>query len=94
MSNNLIIENLKNKIKSCENNFIFNAKIIANAKKNSIEELPDEEYKIRVTQIPQDGKANKEIIKFLSEILDIPKSKIEIIKGELSHHKTISISKQ
>lgn len=92
MSDKVIIENLKNKIKNCEKDFIFNAKIIANARKNSIEET-SEGYKIKVTQIPQDGKANKEIIKFLSDILDISKTKITISKGEFSNHKTIVIEK-
>ena len=92
MSNDLIIENLKKKIKNSEDSFQLNAKIIANSKKNSIEET-DEGYKIKVTQIAQDGKANKEIIKFLSDILNIPKTKITISRGEFSNHKTIMIKK-
>ncbi len=93
MSYDLIIENLKKEIENSLSGLIINAKIITNAKKNSIEKMTDDVYKIKVTQIAVDGKANICIINFLSDILDVPKSKIKILKGEKSNHKTILINK-
>ncbi|WP_339052556.1 DUF167 domain-containing protein [Candidatus Lariskella endosymbiont of Epinotia ramella] len=71
-------------------------KVIPNAKQNKIEILSaaDDEIlhiKVKVTAQATDGKANVALIKLLSEYFDIPKSYIEIIKGELSRNKLLKI---
>ena len=38
---------------------------------------------------PEDGKANKELIQFLSKLTKTPQSSITIIKGELSRSKVL-----
>ncbi len=53
--------------------------------------LDDGTIKIRLTAPPVKGKANKALIKYLSEILEVPASWIEIIAGQNSHDKLISI---
>lgn len=50
--------------------------------------------KISVISVPEKGKANKELIKFLSKELGVSKSDIEIISGETGHFKKIIIKKQ
>lgn len=58
-----------------------------------INDEKDQEYlKIHLAALPEDGKANKELIKFLAELLKIPKSKIEIIRGEISRTKMVKVS--
>ena len=47
--------------------------------------------KVRVKAVPEKGKANKELIEFLAKWLKIPKTAIELIKGEASRHKTFSL---
>lgn len=49
---------------------------------------------VRIKAPPVDGKANRELIEYLSEVFGIPKSGMEIIRGESSKFKTISISDQ
>lgn len=56
-----------------------------------IEVLSDLTVKIRLTAPPVEGKANKALIEFLSDVLDIPKSKIEIVAGETGRDKIVSI---
>lgn len=68
----------------------FRIKVSANASLNSIE-FCDDIVKIKVKARAIEGKANKAIIEFLSEELEIPKSKIKIVNGEKSSIKTISI---
>jgi uncharacterized protein (TIGR00251 family) len=46
---------------------------------------------IRVHAPAQEGKANKAVVEFLSETMDIPKSYIEIIGGLTSANKRVSI---
>ncbi|WP_413289930.1 DUF167 domain-containing protein [Bdellovibrio sp. HCB337] len=47
--------------------------------------------KIKITAPPVDGKANAELVDFLSEILGIPKRQIEILKGETGRNKSVEI---
>ncbi len=56
-----------------------------------IDEKNQEYLKIKVAEVPEDGKANEELIKFLSKLLKIPKSKIEMIRGETSRIKVVRI---
>jgi len=89
MSNELDIE----KIKNSKEDITINVKVIANAKQNSIEFLDDNSIKLRISKIAVDGKANKEIIEYLSDIFDRRKNDIQILKGEKSSHKVILIKK-
>lgn len=47
--------------------------------------------KINVTAVPEKGKANKELLEFLSKYLKISKSSMEIVSGELDHWKKVVI---
>ncbi len=47
--------------------------------------------RISIISVPEKGKANKELIKFLSKELDVTKSDIEIISGETNHFKKLQI---
>lgn len=47
--------------------------------------------KIKIHAPPVDGKANEEIIRFLAKILEIPKARIEILKGETFKLKKVLI---
>ena len=66
-------------------------KISANAKKNSIETEGDK-IKLKISKPAVDGKANKEIISFLSNILNLPKNNIKILSGEKSSFKMLLIT--
>lgn len=71
-------------------------KITPNAKKNECVGWEDDPragrvLKVRVAAPPVEGKANKAIIAFLSDLLDIPKSKIDILKGETGRLKTLDL---
>ena len=83
------IEDLKNLI-STDKSVKFKVKAIAGAKVNQIEFL-DEYVKIKIRQRALEGKANKAITEYLSDILNIPKTKISIITGQTSSIKTIEI---
>ncbi len=48
--------------------------------------------KVGVAAPPVDGKANKELVKYLSKCLKIPKSDITISSGLQSRRKTLTIA--
>lgn len=66
-------------------------KVTAGAKSNSFKK-ENGLYYIRIMAKAIDGKANKSIIEFLSKELNLKKKDIEIIRGEKSSKKIISIN--
>lgn len=48
--------------------------------------------RVSVTAVPEKGKANAALIKFLSKSWRLPKSTFSIISGELSRYKALKIS--
>lgn len=61
------------------------------ASKNEVIGDHNGELKIKLTAPPVDGKANSELIAFLSDILNIPKRQIHLTKGETGRHKTVEV---
>jgi|TARA_B100001964_G_C14043713_1_gene513800 hypothetical protein len=47
--------------------------------------------RVDVTVAPEDGKANKQVVKLLARELSLPKSALVIVRGQTSREKTISI---
>ena len=66
----------------------ISVKVIPNSSVNSVT-VDGAVIKVKLTAQPIEGKANKALIEFLSKTFKIPKSKIEILKGESSKEKTI-----
>jgi len=73
-----------------EQKYKFKIKVVANSKNNSIE-FCDEFIKIKIKERAIEGRANKAIIEYLSDILPYSKSQISILNGEKSSIKTIQI---
>ncbi|MDO6993436.1 DUF167 domain-containing protein [Brachyspira innocens] len=66
-------------------------KVTAGAKSNSFK-FENGAYSIRIMAKAIDGKANKAIIEFLADELNIKKKDINILKGEKSSKKIIAIN--
>src|SRR5258708_39279698 len=56
-----------------------------------VEVLDDGTVKVHLAAPPVDGEANEQLIGFLSEVLSIPKSRIEIVAGATGRDKLISV---
>ncbi len=76
-------------LKEKESGIILYVHIVPNAKKSEIIGEYSGRLKIKISSPPVDGAANKEIKKFFSKLLNLSKSKIEIISGEKSKDKAI-----
>jgi len=84
--------------KKLKNKNYLRIKVIPNSSNNEIKEIMtddsgEETIKIKIKAAPEKGKANTELIKFLSKELDIKRSKISIISGKTDRIKLIKISK-
>ena len=78
-------------IKNTENGLLAKFKIVPNSSKNEL--IIEEEYiKVKITAQPIENKANKALIEYLSKLLKLAKSNIEIVKGETSREKTLFFS--
>ncbi len=62
-----------------------------NAPMSSIIGEHDGRLKIKIKAPPIDGEANEELIRFLSEILKVSKSKIHLLQGVSSRQKNILV---
>ena len=56
-----------------------------------IETMEDGTWKIRLKAVPEKGKANEELIKYLSKLLEVPKSSVSIVSGSTDRTKLIKI---
>jgi uncharacterized protein len=65
-----------------------------NSCKNSVEGLYNDRIKIKVCSPPQEGKANRELIGFISKETGVSKKNIRIVSGERSNLKEIEIIKK
>lgn len=65
-------------------------KVITNASKREIKKEGNI-YRVKLRTQPIEGKANKELIEYLSEIFGVKKSEIKILKGEKDKRKVVYI---
>lgn len=67
-------------------------KVSANAGISEFKKLKTEEYlEVRIAAVRDKGKANEALIAYLSSILKIPKSHIEILSGSTAPRKRVKI---
>ena len=68
-------------------------RVTPRASKNEIVEvLNDGTIKVHLTAPPVEGKANEALLKFMSEVLDVPLSCLDIVAGAGGRDKLISVT--
>jgi uncharacterized protein (TIGR00251 family) len=70
---------------------ILTVKVIPRARKNEIAGYENGLLKVRLQAVPEKGKANEELIAFLAEELDLPKSSMTLVRGQTSRIKHLKI---
>ncbi len=66
-------------------------KVIPSSSRNQVIGFQNEVWRIKIAAPADKGKANKELIDFLSKTLSLKKDAITILRGLTSHDKLISI---
>lgn len=67
-------------------------RITPRASRNEIREILDDgTVKIRITAAPVEGQANQALIEFLSSVLGVPKTKLEIVAGQSGRDKIVAV---
>ncbi len=86
-----ILENLQNQLLA-HKEVVFPIKVRPNAAKTEFKSMMDDgTIKMNVAAVPEDGKANKELIRFLSKSFDVETANIEILLGQTSPLKRVRI---
>lgn len=75
-------------LKTVENGILLKIRISPNSAKNQMI-LSDEVLKLKITAQPIENKANKAVVEYLSKLFKVPKTSIEIVKGDTSKDKTL-----
>lgn len=65
--------------------------ITPNAKKSEVIGVLDDALKLRLQAQPIEGKANEALIRYLANMLDVPKSVVSITHGHTSKRKIIEV---
>ena len=68
----------------------FNVRVTPRAKQNKVVDA-DGVLRVYTTVAPENGRANSAVIELLSDYFDIPKSRINIIKGLTARDKVVTI---
>lgn len=72
------------------NNGFLEVKVITRSSENKIF-FDNNIWKIKVNEVPENGKANKVIVELIHKELNVPKGSIKIIKGSATSHKILKI---
>ena len=65
--------------------------VYPNAIRNEVMGFTDGVLRVKVSAPPSKGKANRELITFLSRLLGVGKDSINIIKGHTTRNKVVAI---
>ena len=71
---------------------VFRVKAAPNAGKNALAGEFNGMLRVKIAAAPERGRANAELVSYLSGLLKISKSRVVVIKGETSREKTMAIS--
>jgi uncharacterized protein (TIGR00251 family) len=70
----------------------FKVHVQPGSSRNQVLGLHGDALKLKLTAPPVEGKANIACVEFLSEVLGMPKTSLEIVSGHSSRRKQIRIS--
>jgi uncharacterized protein len=78
--------------KSTPDGVILPVKLTPKSSRDEIIGWENGELRVRISAVPEKGQANAHLIKFLSKVFKVPKSRISILQGETSRHKVLLLT--
>ncbi|OGC84876.1 hypothetical protein A3F55_00125 [Candidatus Adlerbacteria bacterium RIFCSPHIGHO2_12_FULL_53_18] len=70
----------------------ISVKVAAGAKREAIEALKNNRFKISVKQKPEHGAANKRVVELVAAHFGVPVKKVRIIKGHKTPSKILDVA--
>jgi len=71
---------------------ILKVKVTPGSSRNSVSQPTEDRLAVKLTSPPIEGKANKQLVKFLSKKLGISPSSISIVRGMTSRDKVLFVA--
>lgn len=69
----------------------IHVRVTPKASRNKVDWAVDH-FRVYVTTVPENGKATAAVIKLLAKSLGVPKSTLELVRGETSRDKVFRVS--
>ena len=66
--------------------------LVPRASSSSVEGTHGDALTVRLDAPPVDGKANRALVEFVAERLEIPRSAVVLVRGETSRAKTLQVT--
>jgi uncharacterized protein (TIGR00251 family) len=70
---------------------LLSLKVQPRASRDKIGEPLGAELRVKVTAPPVDSAANEAVIRLLAETLDVPRNRLELVRGGTSRHKIVKV---
>jgi uncharacterized protein len=70
---------------------LLTVKVQPRAKAPGVEKLGEGVFRVRVVAAPEKGRANKEVAERLAEYLNVPPSRLILVRGASSSHKKFKL---
>jgi len=71
---------------------VLTLKVIPRSSVNAVAGLQADALKIKVTAPPVDSAANAEVVRFLAEVLEVPRGAVQLLRGATSRHKQVRVT--
>ncbi len=89
-----MIDSLRERLRT-EGEITFRVKVRSQASVSRFRgPLGEDTFKLDIAAIPENGKANEELVRFLAETFEVSKSSVEIVTGETGRVKIIRLSSE
>ena len=70
---------------------LLSVRVHPSARRAKLEELGPREFKVHVTAPPDKGRANQEVLEALASYLEIPVSRLRLVRGAASKNKLVAV---
>lgn len=70
----------------------LSVQVAPNAKKTEVAGVVEDALKIRLHAQPIEGRANDALVRYLADVLDVPRSAVTITHGASSKRKTVAVT--
>lgn len=71
----------------------ISVKVKPNSKLTQVEKISDAEFVVRVKEPPVEGRANEAVIRALAEHFNLPKTKVQLLRGASGKTKLFEIAR-
>ena len=71
---------------------VINCLATPRASRNALTAWHDNRLKVALAAPPVDGEANKTLVKFMAEVLQVPKSSVSVASGLTGRRKAVAVS--